>query len=120
MEFIRDLHQDGRIRHAEQEARAAESKADAVVTEFARLQRRLDRLALASQAMWELLRERCALTEDELAAKILEVDLRDGTTDGRMQTQITDCPQCSARSNSKRSTCIMCGAALAVKQRFEV
>lgn len=47
-------------------------------------------------------------------------DLRDGTTDGRMQTQITDCPQCLARTNSKRSSCVMCGAPLAVKQRFEV
>lgn len=116
MDFIWDLHQDGRIQDAQQEARVA----DAVVSEFARMHRRLDRLALASQAMWELLRDRAGITEEELKAKILEVDLRDGTTDGRMSTQITDCPKCVAKTNSKRATCVMCGAPLEVRHSFEV
>lgn len=120
MDFIWDLHQDGRIQDAQQEARVAGSKADAVVSEFARMHRRLDRLALASQAMWELLRDRAGITEEELKAKILEVDLRDGTTDGRMSTQITDCPKCGAKTNSKRATCVMCGAPLEVRHLFEV
>jgi hypothetical protein len=62
MDFIWDLHQDGRIQDAQQEARVAGSKADAVVSEFARMQRRLDRLSLGCQAMWELLRERAGIT----------------------------------------------------------
>ena len=75
MDLLWDLHQEGRIREAEAEVRAADSKADAVVNEFARLQRRLDRLALGCQALWELLRESTGITEEELATKILEVDL---------------------------------------------
>ena len=91
-----------------------------MVSEFARLQRRLDRLSLGCQAMWELLRDRAGITEEELAQKILEVDLRDGKTDGRMSTQITDCPKCGANTNSKRTVCVMCGAPLPVSHSFEV
>jgi hypothetical protein len=120
MDFIWDIHQDGRINSAQSEAREAGDKADAVVSEFARMQRRLDRLSLGCQAMWELMRDRGWVTEEELRAKILEVDLRDGTTDGRMSTQITDCPKCGAKTNSKRSTCVMCGAPLEVRHSFEV
>jgi hypothetical protein len=120
MDFLWDLHHEGRIGDAEAEARAADSKADAVVHEFARLQRRLDRLALGCQALWELLRESTGITDEELATKIREVDLQDGQTNGRMTTQITECPQCRARTNSKRSTCVMCGAPLESKHAFEV
>ena len=120
MNFIWDLHQDSRIGQASNEARQASNKADAVVSEFARLQRRIDRLSLAAQAMWELLRDRSGVTEDELQTKILEIDLRDGLTNGRMQTQITDCPQCQAKTNSKRSTCVICGAPLTKGHSFEV
>lgn len=120
MNFIWDIHQDGQIDRAQSEAREAGSKADAVVIEFSRIQRRLDRLSLGCQAMWELLRDRSLVTEEELKMKILEVDLRDGTTDGRMSTQITDCPKCGAKTNSKRATCVMCGAPLEVRHAFEV
>lgn len=120
MDFIWDLHQEGRINNTQQEARAAGAKADAVVAEFGRMQRRLDRLSLATQAMWELLRDRAGITEEELKTKILEVDLRDGMTDGRMSTQITDCPKCGAKTNSKRATCVMCGAPLDLRHSFEV
>ena len=120
MNFLWELHQEGRLPEAEAEARAADSKADAVVSEFSRLQRRLDRLALGCQALWELLRERTGISEEELAAKILEVDLRDGQTNGRMSTQITECPKCRSKTNSKRATCVICGARLASPHAFEV
>lgn len=120
MDSVWDIYQDGRIGNAERESRAAGNKADAVVAEFARLQRRLERLALACQGMWELLRDRHGVSEEELAAKILEIDLRDGAKDGRMLTQIIDCPKCHAKTNSKRPSCVMCGEALSTKQPFEV
>ena len=120
MDFIWDISQESRIHGAASEARRATSKADAVVQEYARLQRRLERLSLATQAMWELLRDNSGLTEEDLQTKILEVDLRDGRTDGKMQSQITDCPNCGAKTNSKRTLCVMCGAPLPVAHSFEV
>jgi len=51
--------------------------------------------------------------------KILEVDLRDGRTDGKMATQLLDCPACGKRTNSRRSICVMCGAPLERPHKFE-
>ena len=42
------------------------------------LEASVDHLALACQAMWELLRGQVGVTEEQLLAKMKEVDLRDG------------------------------------------
>jgi hypothetical protein len=84
------------------------------------LERRLNRLSLLCQSMWELLRERAEFSDEQLAAKVLEVDLRDGRNDNRIDTQISDCPSCGRKTNSKRSTCIICGAELPKAHPFEV
>ena len=84
------------------------------------LNRRLDRLSLACQAMWELLRDKAGVTEAELRDKILEVDLRDGSTDGRMASTIVECPHCHAKTNSRRPTCVMCGVEIPRNHQFEV
>jgi hypothetical protein len=84
------------------------------------LERRVNRLSLLCQSMWELLRERAEFTDDQLATKVLEVDLRDGRTDGRMSTQISNCPSCGRKTNSRRSTCVICGAELPKAHPFEV
>lgn len=120
MDFLWDLHQNGQISAANQTADRAENKADAVVSDLARSQRRIERLSLCCQALWELLRDKHGLTEEELQSRILEIDLRDGTTDGKMRTQIVDCPNCGSKTNTKRSLCVICGAPLPVKHTFEV
>ena len=84
------------------------------------LERRVNRLSLLCQSMWELLRERAEFTDDQLATKVLEVDLRDGRTDGRMATKITNCPSCGRKTNSKRANCVICGAELPKAHPFEV
>jgi hypothetical protein len=87
---------------------------------LSQLGRRIDRLSLACQAMWELLRDKAGVTEDELRDKILEVDLRDGSTDGKMASFIVECPHCKARTNSRRPTCIICGLEIPRKHQLEV
>ena len=87
--------------------------------EVRELERRNDRMSLASQALWELLRERTDLTEEDLQAKILEVDLRDGVEDGKMSKRVSECPQCQRPTNSKRSHCVYCGAVLEKPNAFE-
>jgi hypothetical protein len=84
------------------------------------LERRVNRLSLLCQAMWEMLRERAECTDDQLAAKVLEVDLRDGRNDSRIDTQISECPSCGRNTNSRRSTCVICGAELPRAHAFEV
>jgi hypothetical protein len=118
--MIVDLYQQGRIQDAQSSADRASAKAEAVHERLASQERRIERLALHCQAMWEMLRERAQFTDEEFVNKILEVDLRDGRTDGRMGAQISDCPNCKQKTNSRRATCVICGVELARKHSFEV
>jgi hypothetical protein len=105
-----EAYQETRIAGAERAAESAESKVERYARTTEDLQRHVDRLSLACQALWELLRERSDLTEDELERKMLEIDGRDGAVDGKITAQPLDCPSCGRKTNSKRAVCIMCGA----------
>ena len=96
------------------------AKVESVQDRLTRQERRIERLALHCQAMWEMLRERAQFTDEEIASKILEVDLRDGRADGRISQQVMDCPACKQKTNSKRAVCVICGADLPKNHAFEV
>jgi len=114
-----ESYQQSKIHGAEFNADKAVGKAERAVDEITRLQRRIDRLNLNCQAMWELLRDRCGMTDQELESKILEVDLRDGSKDGKMSLQTCICQACGRSTNSRRQTCLMCGAELAKAHVFD-
>jgi hypothetical protein len=114
-----DLYQEGRIYAVDSKAERAVSKAERMREEIAVLRRAVDRLTLASQAMWELVRELPGFSEERLMARVLEIDLRDGTGDGRITMQTLDCPSCGAKTNSKRRSCLMCGAEFVKPHAFE-
>ena len=107
------------IKAAEQIADNAERKAERAANDLGTLERHVDRIGLACQAMWELLREHSGLTEEDLERKILEVDLRDGKLDNRIGHQIVPCPQCGKNTNTKRLNCVMCGAPIERAHKFE-
>lgn len=115
-----DLYQQGQIGAAQEAAAEAQNRAATAQDLFLQMEKRMNRLTLHCQAMWELLRERAEFTDDQLAAKVLEVDLRDGRNDGRIATQIMDCPGCGRKTNSKRSSCVICGAELPRAHVFEM
>ena len=114
-----EAYQQTRIADAERTAESAESKADRYARTVEDLQRHADRLSLACQAMWELLRECSDLTEADLEKKILEIDGRDGCVDGKIGVQALDCPACGRKTNSKRNSCIMCGAPIKRPSQFD-
>jgi hypothetical protein len=105
-----ESYQETRITDAQRTAESAESKAERYVKAVEDLQRQVDRLSLACQSMWELLQGCSDLTEEDLEKKMLEVDGRDGCVDGKIGVQLLVCPACGRKTNSKRSTCVMCGA----------
>ena len=72
----------------------------------------LDRLVLASKAMWELLREHADLTDDDLITKIREIDLRDGKLDGKTEVAPRECPGCGKPNGQHRKACLYCGREL--------
>ncbi|MBX3312946.1 MAG: hypothetical protein KF906_01390 [Actinobacteria bacterium] len=78
--------------------------------ELYRLEDRFERLALLTAALAELAMERLGIGEDELAAKVAEIDGRDGTVDGRRTRTARPCPSCRAAVPVDRTTCQFCGA----------
>ena len=73
------------------------------------LEERVAYLALICRALFELLREKTGITEQELAAKITEVDLRDGKADGRMTPLPKKCPSCQSMMAPRFNRCLFCG-----------
>lgn len=90
----------------------AESATRRVRDEAEQLRRSLDRLRLASAAMWELMREQHGLRDEDLLAKIREIDLRDGVLDGRMRPAPRACPGCERVNKATRTACLYCGLEL--------
>ena len=74
------------------------------------LDERVDKLVLACMAMWELLKDRTELTEEDLMAKVQEVDLRDGQADGKVSKTVAKCPKCGRTMSPRHKKCLYCGA----------
>jgi hypothetical protein len=119
MNFLLAGYQQGQIAEAKTDAIEAKMQAAQYSDRVHALEAQVNHMALACQAMWEILRDRFGVTEPELLAKINEVDLRDGARDGRMTPVQTTCAACGKPSNSKNASCMYCGAVLPKRHVFE-
>lgn len=117
--LIWDAYQQNRIAKAEAASERARDKVESVRSEINTLNRRLNSLTLCCQALWELLRDNTSLTDEDLRAKIREVDARDGQLDQQIGAQQTACPICGRQANTRRKTCVFCGAELNKPHIFE-
>ena len=77
-----------------------------------RLDSKVDGLALICQALWEVVREKTDLREEDIERKIREIDLRDGRKDGRMMGRPIACPGCNRPTHTRQRVCMYCGSAL--------
>lgn len=118
--MIWEGYQQIKINSAQQAADLAHAKADRYAYDIATVLKKLDRLSLSCQAMWELLRDQTELTEKDIENKVLEIDGRDGHTDGKIATQMRTCQACGRPSNSKRTMCVICGADMEKEHKFEI
>jgi len=114
-----ELRQLRNLHAAADKAENAATKANRLAGELRDLNRRLDRLGLACQAMWELAQPQLGLTEAMLREKMSEIDLRDGAADERITRSVVKCPACGHASNSRRRHCIYCGAEISTPHAFE-
>jgi len=110
--------QKQQISDAAHEAQRATDRAARLENELTQLRRKVDRFALTSQAMWELLKETTELNEEDLVKRMDEIDLRDGTPDGKIGTQVIECPECKRPVSSARDSCMYCGADIDRKHLF--
>jgi hypothetical protein len=118
LDFFSEMQQLNLLDEARRDALDAKSDITRQAERIHKLERGIGRLALISQALWELVRDRTGISEAELADKIQEVDLRDGTLDGAFTARVSKCPKCARVVNSKRSRCIYCGEELTNQHVF--
>jgi len=95
---------------AKARATAARSAALDAQSAIAALEKRVDKLALISMALWSLLSEKCALSEEVLAERVKQIDAMDGAEDGKLGGQGPPCPQCGRPMSNRHAKCLFCGA----------
>ncbi len=83
------------------------------------LEHRLDRLALICMAMWSLIQSDTNLTEDDLLARVKEIDLMDGAADGKITRQVAKCSQCDRPMSTRHTKCIYCGSGQLIASAFD-
>jgi len=79
------------------------------------LEARCDRLAMLCEAMWTLLRDQTGLNDEQLIDRINEIDLSDGTLDGKVDKSSGPirCHQCDRAVGARFAKCMYCGAPVA-------
>lgn len=118
MSYIWDLIQQRQIRDVDNTASGARSAATQNSAHARSLDEHLDRLTLLCRAMWEILRDREGISEDVLLSKVQEIDLRDGTLDGKFSNS-KKCPSCNRPSSPKHVKRIYCGQSLGTDSAFD-
>lgn len=88
------------------------SNSDRTHQEVQRLEAKIDTLAIISQALWEVVREKTDLTEKDIEARIAEIDIRDGRKDGKITGKPTQCPACDRPTHTRLKACPYCGTTL--------
>jgi len=83
------------------------------------LQQQVDKRALVNQALYELLRDRTGISDEDLRRKIREVDMRDGSEDGSIKASPLKCPRCGGAVTVRALSCQICGATVAPKYPYE-
>lgn len=113
-----ELYQQSNIRNAHSSAGRARATADQASRQGERLEEKVDALALACQSLWEIVRETTDFTEDHLLAKMEQIDLRDGKSDGKMSPVGQTCDDCGRKTSRRRDNCIYCGEQIGPSEVF--
>ncbi|MHC4415810.1 MAG: hypothetical protein ACYS0G_11045 [Planctomycetota bacterium] len=93
-----------------QPSQAAEGTPQDAAAGTPNLEDRLERLALICMAMWSLIQSETNLTEEDLLARVGEIDMMDGQADGKITRRVTRCGQCDRPMSSRHTRCIYCGS----------
>ncbi len=81
--------------------------------EIRMLEANLAKSLMINEALWELMRDRMGITEEQFNEKLYEIDMRDGVLDGKNQrSDVQKCPKCNRPVSARHSACIYCGEVL--------
>lgn len=67
------------------------------------------KVLMINEALWEIIRDKFDMTDEDLHDKIHEVDMRDGQADGKNQRKASKCPECDHMVSSRHPACLYCG-----------
>lgn len=101
--------EDAERRQQQQQNAAMGMSVAELSTELRDLREQIGRMAPMNQALWELLRDRLQVADDDLVRKARDIDLRDGVSDGKMTATAVRRPKCGRVSNSRHAKCLYCG-----------
>jgi hypothetical protein len=95
------------------DAAEANTKANAAQRHARELERRIEHLAMACNAMWNLLKTQTGLTDEQLKEKMQQLQAASATA------QPANCPACGRRISPRQGKCIYCGEVNANVSAFE-
>ena len=87
----------------------ANAKAGSLQRQLRFLEANLAKSLLINETLWELIRDKLNLTEQDLNDKLYQIDMRDGQIDGKNQRKVVECPKCQRKVSPRHPTCIYCG-----------
>jgi len=119
MSWLFDIAQETRIRGAQNTAEKASERTIDLSASADTLKRRLDVMALANQALFEILQSRLGIAEEEVIIRMAEIDARDGKKDGKMNPRVVDCVRCSKKVSTSRMRCMFCNEIVSQGHLFE-
>ena len=98
------------VQRASVDAARASGDAQRARSEVAELEAKCDRALLVCEALWSRLRDRLGITEEELVQRVNDIDLSDGTLDGKVRKPNAHaCPSCGRTIAKRFPKCIYCG-----------
>ena len=121
--FIQQIQQGGQDNSengADVEADVAELASRVVARAGHPKTEHLDKLLLICQAMWELVKEKTDLKDEDLLKMVTELDLKDGKPDGKYTKPPVDCPKCGAKICRKFNRCLFCGQEYSEGSAFDM
>jgi hypothetical protein len=104
---------------ANREAATAAHDAASAKRDVAYLEDQLERMKLVCAAVWELVKEKNGLAEDDLIAKVAFLDAKDGVADGKFGRAPKKCVKCNRTVTDKQRACIYCGAVQPFESVFQ-
>ena len=114
-----DIFQEIRLNDLRTQQRDTKSSMNSAAGEVEELRRHVRKLALVNQALYELVKDRNGITDEDLRRKIEMIDKRDGVADGKVQATPLKCPKCGGTVSAGGLSCKTCGAMAAPKYPFE-
>jgi len=103
------MHSVRAANEAASTANRSAAKARDARTTAKQLENRVDQLVLVCMAMWSLLREKTDLSEEDLAARVQQIDLQDGSLDGKVKRELARCSHCGRTLSRRHVRCLYCG-----------